>query len=148
MFSTVIILWVQYVAFAGNGCILCSTSYEVKISRKACLCFATCIILRCGNKSKRWHKFISWYLKLAGLSGQTSSKVCNIHFVCCSDNLCTLELAKPIAEELLLLETQGIEVYDALNNQNVIVVAPLICIVADNPMASEITNHLRGAASK
>ena len=101
-----------------------------------------------GNKSKKWHKFISWYLKLAGLSGQTSSKVCNIHFVCCSDNLSTLELGKPIAEELLFLETQGIEVYDALNNQNVIVVAPLICIVADNPMASEITNHLRGAANK
>ena len=59
-----------------------------------------------GNKSKKWHNFRSWYLKLAGLSGQTSSKVCSIHFVCCSDNLCTLELGKPIAEELLLLETQ------------------------------------------
>ena len=33
----------------------------------------------------------------------------------------------------------------ALNKQTVIVVAPLICIVA---MASEITNHLRGAANK
>ncbi|KAL5494256.1 hypothetical protein EMCRGX_G015550 [Ephydatia muelleri] len=28
-----------------------------------------------SNKSKKWHKFISWYLKLAGLSGQTSSKI-------------------------------------------------------------------------
>ena len=35
--------------------------------------------------------------------------------------------------------------YGALNKQTVIVVAPLICIVA---MASEITNHLRGAANK
>ena len=58
-----------------------------------------------------------------------------------------LELGKPIAEELLLLETLGIEVYGVLNNQMVIVVAPLICIVADNPMASEITNYLRGAAN-
>ena len=33
-----------------------------------------------SNKSKKWHKFISWYLKLAGLSGQTSSKV---HFIYC-----------------------------------------------------------------
>ena len=45
-----------------------------------------------SNKSKKWHKFISWYLKLAGLSGQTSSKVCNIHFIVNSDNLCTLDL--------------------------------------------------------
>ncbi|KAL5479857.1 hypothetical protein EMCRGX_G023448 [Ephydatia muelleri] len=35
--------------------------------------------------------------------------------------------------------------YGALNKQTVIVVAPLICIVA---MASEITNHLCGAANK
>ena len=59
-----------------------------------------------------------------------------------------LELGKPIAEEeLLLLKTPGIEVCGMLNNQMVIVVAPLICIMADNPMASEIKNYLRGAAN-
>eukprot|EP00731_Ephydatia_muelleri_P033316 Em0027g64a len=82
-----------------------------------------------GNKSKKWHKFISWYLKFP-------------------DNLSALELAKPMAEELFMLETQGLEVYDAQSKQMVLVVAPLICIVADNPMSSELLNHLRGAANK
>ncbi|KAL5500104.1 hypothetical protein EMCRGX_G011607 [Ephydatia muelleri] len=64
------------------------------------------------------------------------------------NNLSALELAKPMAEELFMLETQGLEVYDAQSKQMVLVVAPLICIVADNPMSSELLNHLRGAANK
>ena len=101
-----------------------------------------------GNKSKKWHKFISWYLKFPGLPRKERLKTDNIHFLCCSDNLSALELAKPMAEELFMLETQGLEVYDAQSKQMVLVVAPLICIVADNPMSSELLNHLRGAANK
>ena len=47
-----------------------------------------------------------------------------------------------------MLETQGLEVYDAQSKQMVLVVVPLICIVADNPMSSELLNHLCGAANK
>ena len=37
-------------------------------------------------------------------------------------------------------EKNGIEVYDAFLNEEVIAVAPLMCILADNPRASELLN--------
>ena len=101
-----------------------------------------------SNRSKKWHKFISWYLRFPGLPSPAHSKVDNVHFICCSDQLNALELAKPIAYGLLVLKTQGIEVFDAFHNQLVLFVAPLICIVDDNPMASELLYHLHGAANK
>ncbi|KAL5479531.1 hypothetical protein EMCRGX_G023059 [Ephydatia muelleri] len=81
-----------------------------------------------GNRSKKWHKLESWFLRLAGLP--------------------TRELGKPIVEELAMLENEGIEVYDAFRQQNVLVVAPLMCIIADNPMASQLLNHLTGGVLK
>ena len=47
-----------------------------------------------------------------------------------------------------MLEEEGIEVYDAFHQQNVRVVAPLMCIIADNPMASQLLNHLTGGVYK
>ena len=32
--------------------------------------------------------------------------------------------------------------YDSLYDEDVLVVAPLLCIVCDNPMASQLCNHL------
>ncbi|KAL5457269.1 hypothetical protein EMCRGX_G034516 [Ephydatia muelleri] len=44
-----------------------------------------------GNKSKKWHKFDSWYMSLAGLPRHLSARQENIHFICCSDVLSALE---------------------------------------------------------
>ena len=38
-----------------------------------------------GNHSKKWHKFESWYLKLAGLPHGIGIRLENVHFVCSSD---------------------------------------------------------------
>lgn len=54
----------------------------------------------------------------------------------------------PLAEELTDLETVGIDAYDSLLMQRVIVVSPLMCILADNPRASEILNHLGSSARR
>ena len=62
-------------------------------------------------------------------------------FIVNSDNLCTLDVKAYCRGAF----TARNSTHGALNKQTVIVVAPLICIVA---MASEITNHLRGAANK
>ncbi len=51
-------------------------------------------------------------------------------------------MAEPLVTELLKLEQNGIEAYDAMLKLNVLVVAPAICILADNPRASELLNHL------
>lgn len=101
-----------------------------------------------GNKSKMWHKFESWYLLLAGLPRHLNSKVENIHFLCSSDCMSALDMASPIADELILLESSGLEVYDALHNEHILVIAQILLFIADNPMASQLLNHLGGSALK
>ena len=57
-----------------------------------------------GNHSKKWHKFESWYLQLAGFERHENARLENIHFVCCSDSVSPLDLSGPIAKELTLLD--------------------------------------------
>eukprot|EP00731_Ephydatia_muelleri_P033683 Em0035g20a len=101
-----------------------------------------------GNKSKKWHKFESWSFMLAGLPRNLNAKHENIHFICCSDQMDALGMSGPIADELTGLEMDGIEVYDAYLNEQVLVIAPLLCIICDNPQASKLVNHLGGSANK
>ncbi|KAL5516835.1 hypothetical protein EMCRGX_G002259 [Ephydatia muelleri] len=101
-----------------------------------------------GNKSKKWHKFESWYLLFAGLPRQANGRHVNIHFVCCSDSVSPLDMARPISEDLARLENEGVEMYDAQSQEKVLVVAPLMLIICDNPRASELANHLGSAANK
>ena len=101
-----------------------------------------------GNKSKKWHLFDSWSVTLAGLPRHENSKVSNIHFCCCSDKVSAMDMCGAIVSDLMLLEKEGVEAYDAKLQQAVLVVSPLMCIVADNPRASEILNHLGGSAKR
>ena len=77
-----------------------------------------------------------------------NAKVENIHFLCTSDSMPALDMANPIADELILLEGSGLEVYDALHNELVLVIVPILLFIADNPMASQLLNHLGGSAIK
>lgn len=106
------------------------------------------ILFSDGNRSKKWHKFESlyMYLPLAGLPRKDNMQRVNIHFICSSDSVTPLEMAEPIARELATLENEGFEVFDAYSNENVLVVAPLLLVVCDNPRASELLNHLGSAA--
>ena len=82
-----------------------------------------------GNKSKKWHLFDSWSMVLAGLPRHENSKISNIHFLC-SDSVSAMEMTEAIAPELICLEKEGIEAYDALQQQPVLVVSPVMCIVS------------------
>ena len=99
-----------------------------------------------GNKSKKWHKFECWYLSLAGLPRHQNARLDNIHFVSCSDSVSALDLSVPIAKELTKLECEGMVAFDALYQEEVLVVAPLMCIVCDNPRASQLVIHLGSTA--
>ena len=101
-----------------------------------------------GNKSKKWHKFDSWSFILAGLPRHENSKISNLHFCCCSDVASAMDMSGAIAVELSKLENEGIEAFDAHLKEMVIIVSPLLCIVADNPRASEVLNHLGGSARR
>ena len=50
-------------------------------------------------------------------------------------------------DELEKLE-KGVVMYDAYLQKKVLVIAPLLCILADNVRASELVNHMGSAANK
>ena len=101
-----------------------------------------------GNKSKKWHKFDSWSFILAGLPRHENSRIPNIHFCCCSDVVSAMDMSEAISIELSKIEIEGVEAFDAHLQEIVVVVSPLLCMVADNPRASEILNHLGGSARR
>ncbi len=54
--------------------------------------------------------------------------------------------SKPLVEDLLKLENEGILVYDHQIGSEVLLFAPVLCIIADNVRASEVASHLGGKA--
>ena len=77
---------------------------------------------------------------IIGLPQDEKNKLENIHFLCCSNKVNTLELAEPLVDSVLRLE-EGIVMYDAFLEENVLVIAPVMLIIADNPMSSELCSH-------
>ncbi len=58
-----------------------------------------------------------------------------------------MELAEGFIHDLVQLE-EGVVMYDALLKTNVLVGAPVILIIGDNPRASEILSHMGSTANK
>ena len=50
-------------------------------------------------------------------------------------------MAAPLVEELKVLEKDGVRAYDAFLRQQVLVIAPVLCIICDNYRASEVTKQ-------
>ena len=47
----------------------------------------------------------------------------------------------PIVEELKILEKKGVMVYDAFSQKEVLLIAPVLCVMCDNPRAAEIYKY-------
>eukprot|EP00731_Ephydatia_muelleri_P015799 Em0009g223a len=58
------------------------------------------------------------------------------------------DMTECVSQQLKQLELDGIEVYDSYYKESVLVIAPLLCIICDNPRASQLLNHLGGSAKK
>ena len=99
-----------------------------------------------NKQVQKWHKFYVWALLFAGLPHHENGKLENIHLICCSDKVSVLKMSQPISDELLCLELEELEVYDSYLQQNVLVVAPLLLLMADDPTASELINHTWSSA--
>ena len=93
------------------------------------------------NRSKKWNKFDEWSFMLTGLPKELNAKLENIHFIGSSNRVSALDICPPIVEDLFRLETEGIVTYDAHLREDVLAVAPVLCVLCDNPRASEINNH-------
>lgn len=100
-----------------------------------------------GNKSKKWNKFESWCLSLAGLPLQVARNLEHIHFVTCSNKLSALQMAGPMVKDLQKLE-KGIQMFDAFTGSDVLVIAQVMCVLCDNVQAAQLLNHLGSRANK
>ena len=99
--------------------------------------------------SKKWNKFDMWILMLAGLTRSENSKLENLHVMVTSNVISAVDLADGVlVQELNSLASEGIVVYDAYLQQDVLIVAPILCIICDNPRASELMNHAGSSARK
>ena len=70
---------------------------------------------------------------LAGLPQKESRKPANSHLISCSNLVTPLDMAEPIVTQLKKLESSGVECYDALLQTTVLLFAPVILMLADNP---------------
>ncbi|EFP83637.2 uncharacterized protein PGTG_09350 [Puccinia graminis f. sp. tritici CRL 75-36-700-3] len=93
-----------------------------------------------GNKSKKWNKHISYYFTLSGLPPNLSNQQFNCHFLCTSNIAGALDLGEIVVQQLNEMVNDGFEAYDMILSQNVLVMAPLLCFLANSPMQAEITN--------
>ena len=84
---------------------------------------------------------------LQGLPQSERNKLENIHFLGCSNKVHALAIAEALVENIMKLEN-GVQMYDAYLKQNVMVVAPVLFIMSDNPMSSELCNHQGSMARK
>ena len=98
-----------------------------------------------GSKSKIWNKFDSWCFQLAGLPKKENANLQNIHFICSSNKAPVMEKAKPLVKQFLALE-DGIVLFDALLQCDVIAVAPILCFLCDNSLCFTVVQS-HGATS-
>ena len=101
-----------------------------------------------GNKSKQLNKFDFWNFRLEGLSKKENGNLQNVHFICASNKVPVLDMAVPLVQEFTALENEAINAYDALLQSNIIVVAPVLSIICDNPRGAEVCSHLGAATHK
>ena len=83
-----------------------------------------------------------------GLPKKQNGDLHNIHLITCSNQLSCLELAEGFIEDLVKLESEGIVMYDAHLQSEILIIAPVIFIISDNPRASEIVSHMGNSANK
>ncbi|KAL5457680.1 hypothetical protein EMCRGX_G034966 [Ephydatia muelleri] len=100
-----------------------------------------------GNLSKQWNLFDCWCILFAGLPRKMNHQLRKIHLLCASNTVSAVQMMGPIVSELCALE-QGVEVFDEKTQECVLVVAPVLAIMCDNPRASQIIGHMTGRPSK
>lgn len=69
---------------------------------------------------------------LAGLPRKDVTKFSNIHFICASNLVDSVTLGKEIATDLKNLQ-EGMFMYDAKDDQQVLVQCPVLLVACDNP---------------
>ncbi|KAL0082119.1 hypothetical protein F4703DRAFT_1954272 [Phycomyces blakesleeanus] len=94
-----------------------------------------------GNKSKHYNISDSYLIYLAAMPLEMRSRQENTLFICTSDkNLIAIDMLDPIVNAFVKLEI-GIEVFSYDHNEYILLVAPLLLLIADNPRHSQLAKH-------
>ncbi|KAL0086822.1 hypothetical protein F4703DRAFT_1942034 [Phycomyces blakesleeanus] len=101
-----------------------------------------------GNSTKQYNKYDSYLMYFAALPLETRNKRENALFICTSNHtLNAVEMLPPIVDDLVRLE-KGIEMYSEDYGEVVLVVAPLLLFMGDNPRQSQLAMHKGTSAKK
>ena len=84
-----------------------------------------------------------WSSLLAELPKGVNAQFQNIYLLSASNKVRLLDMLESIVEDLMVLQN-GVDMFDALLCCEVVVYAPILACICDNPRASEIVGHLRG----
>ncbi|SAL97269.1 hypothetical protein [Absidia glauca] len=93
-----------------------------------------------GNISKQYNKFDSWSMVCGAPPLEERNRRENTHFlgaVAGSAGLSAMDMVPRMVDDLKALE-EDVVMYSAEHGEDVLVVAPLVCITADNPRHSEL----------
>ncbi|KAI8329407.1 hypothetical protein BC941DRAFT_324262, partial [Chlamydoabsidia padenii] len=97
-----------------------------------------------GNISKQYNMFDSWSMVCAALLFKKRNQRENTFFlgaVAGSNGLSAMDMVPELVDDLKALE-QGVVMYSAEHGEDVLVVAPVLFITADNPRHSELVGLL------
>ncbi|KAL0073561.1 hypothetical protein F4703DRAFT_1921113 [Phycomyces blakesleeanus] len=101
-----------------------------------------------GNSIKQYNKYDSYLMYFAALLLETRNKRENALFICTSNHtLNAIEMLPPIVDDLIRLE-KGIEMYSEDYGEVVLVIAPLLLFMGDNPRQSQLAMHKGTSAKK
>ncbi|KAL0075607.1 hypothetical protein F4703DRAFT_1965870 [Phycomyces blakesleeanus] len=100
-----------------------------------------------GNDSKQYNVYDSYLLYFAAMPLEERNKWENTLFVCTSNHvLNAVEMLPLVVNDLVVLE-KGVEMYSEDLGKYVLVVAPLLLFMGDNPRQSQLAMH-KGTSSK
>ncbi|KAL1683704.1 hypothetical protein EV122DRAFT_200683 [Schizophyllum commune] len=96
-----------------------------------------------GNQSKRWNKHNSFLFTLAGLDPKYAHLMYHIHFLATSNIAPPLEMLERILMSALRdLRENGVEAYDYVHREVVLLAPWILNKLGDNPMQSELSSHI------
>ncbi|KAL1713292.1 hypothetical protein EV715DRAFT_267348 [Schizophyllum commune] len=95
-----------------------------------------------GNQSKRWNKHNSFLFTLAGLDPKYAHLMYHIHFLATSNIAPPLEMLERIIDMLVDLRENGVEAYDYVHREVVLLAPWILNKLGDNPMQSELSSHI------
>ncbi|KAI8378910.1 hypothetical protein BD560DRAFT_487811 [Blakeslea trispora] len=93
-----------------------------------------------GNKSKQFNAYESWSMRCASMTFKERSSLENMHFIGAvqkKEGISGVSLIPCLVEDLVKLEN-GVVMYSAVDNEDVLVVAPVLWIEADSPCHSQL----------